>query len=186
MLGPDQVTDSLHAYQLAKRGNSLRVMAEAVRWGKRGARVNTISPGIIFTPLAKDELTGPRGAGYRRMLELSPVGRGGTPDEVATVGALLMGPDGACTPASQTSSDRPAASPLGRHPLIRSRTDPGSHSSHSRPATAAASSRWRHNGNQPSSLLRDLAHTHPAASESARRPPTPASPLRQRAAPAAS
>jgi NAD(P)-dependent dehydrogenase (short-subunit alcohol dehydrogenase family) len=58
MLGPDQVTDSLHAYQLAKRGNSLRVMAEAVRWGKRGARVNTISPGIIFTPLAKDELTG--------------------------------------------------------------------------------------------------------------------------------
>jgi NAD(P)-dependent dehydrogenase (short-subunit alcohol dehydrogenase family) len=57
MLQPDQVTNSLHAYQLAKRGNSLRVMAEAVRWGKRGARVNTISPGIIFTPLATDELT---------------------------------------------------------------------------------------------------------------------------------
>ena len=49
---------------------------------------------IIFTPLATDELTGPRGAGYRRMLELSPVGRGGTPDEVATVAALLLGPDG--------------------------------------------------------------------------------------------
>jgi len=94
MLAPDQVTDPLHAYQLAKRGNSLRVMAEAVRWGKRGARVNTISPGIIFTPLAKDELTGPRGEGYRRMIELSPVGRGGTPDEVGAVGALLMGPDG--------------------------------------------------------------------------------------------
>jgi NAD(P)-dependent dehydrogenase (short-subunit alcohol dehydrogenase family) len=94
MLQPDQVTDSLHAYQLAKRGNSLRVMAEAVRWGKRGARINTISPGIIFTPLAKDELTGPRGGGYRRMIELSPAGRGGTPDEVGTVGALLMGPDG--------------------------------------------------------------------------------------------
>ena len=62
-LQPDQVTDSLHAYQISKRGNSLRVMAEAVRWGKRGARVNTISPGIIITPLAKDELTGPRGAG---------------------------------------------------------------------------------------------------------------------------
>ena len=57
-LQPDQVTDSLHAYQLSKRGNSLRVMAEAVRWGKRGARINTISPGIIITPLAKDELTG--------------------------------------------------------------------------------------------------------------------------------
>ena len=88
------VTDSLHAYQLAKRGNSLRVMAEAVRWGKRGARINTISPGIIMTPLARDELTGPRGEGYRRMIELSAAGRAGTPDEVGTVGALLMGPDG--------------------------------------------------------------------------------------------
>jgi NAD(P)-dependent dehydrogenase (short-subunit alcohol dehydrogenase family) len=93
-LQPDQVTDSLHAYQLSKRGNSLRVMAEAVRWGKRGARVNTISPGIIMTPLAKDELTGPRGEGYRRMIEGSAAGRAGTPDEVGTVGALLMGPDG--------------------------------------------------------------------------------------------
>jgi NAD(P)-dependent dehydrogenase (short-subunit alcohol dehydrogenase family) len=94
MLQPDQVADSLHAYQLAKRGNSLRVMAEAVRWAKRGARVNTISPGIIITPLAKDELAGPRGDGYRRMLELSPVGRAGTPDEVGTVGELLIGPAG--------------------------------------------------------------------------------------------
>lgn len=94
MLQPDQVKDSLHAYQLSKRGNALRVMAEAVRWGKRGARVNTISPGIIFTPLAKDELTGPLGEGYRRMIELCPVGRGGTPDEVGTVGGLLMGPEG--------------------------------------------------------------------------------------------
>jgi NAD(P)-dependent dehydrogenase (short-subunit alcohol dehydrogenase family) len=95
MLQPGQVTDSLQAYQLAKRGNSLRVMAEAVRWGKRGARVNAISPGIIMTPLARDELTGPRGEGYRRMLQLSPAGRAGTPDEVGTVGALLMGADSA-------------------------------------------------------------------------------------------
>ena len=95
MLQPDQVTDSLHAYQLAKRANSLRVMAEAVRWGKRGARINTISPGIIVTPLARDELTGPRGEGYRRMIEFSPAGRAGTPDEVGNVGAQLMGPDGA-------------------------------------------------------------------------------------------
>ena len=95
MLQADQVRDSLHAYQISKRANSLRVMAEAVRWGKRGARINTISPGIIITPLANDELRGPRGAGYRHMIEVSAAGRAGTPDEVATVGALLMGPDGA-------------------------------------------------------------------------------------------
>ena len=95
MLQPDQVKDSLHAYQISKRGNSLRVMAEAVRWGKRGARINTISPGIIITPLANDELKGPRGAGYRRMIDLCAAGRAGTPDEVGTVGALLMGSDGA-------------------------------------------------------------------------------------------
>ena len=94
MLQPGQVKDPLHAYQVSKRANSLRVMAEAVRWGKRGARVNTISPGIIFTPLARDELSGPRGEGYRRMIETCAAGRGGTPDEVGSVGALLMGPDG--------------------------------------------------------------------------------------------
>jgi NAD(P)-dependent dehydrogenase (short-subunit alcohol dehydrogenase family) len=88
------VTDPLHAYQLSKRGNALRVIAEAVRWGKRGARINCISPGIIITPLANDELSGPRGPGYRRMIEASAAGRAGTPDEVGTVGALLMGPDG--------------------------------------------------------------------------------------------
>jgi NAD(P)-dependent dehydrogenase (short-subunit alcohol dehydrogenase family) len=93
-LHPDQLKDSLHAYQLSKRGNALRVMAEAVRWGKRGARVNTISPGVIMTPLAKDELAGPRGAGYRRMIEGCAAGRAGTPDEVGAVGALLMDPDG--------------------------------------------------------------------------------------------
>ena len=95
MLQPDRVTDPLNAYQIAKRANALRVMAEAVRWGKRGARVNTISPGIILTPLARDELSSARGDGYRRMIEMSPAGRGGTPDEVGAIGALLMGPDGA-------------------------------------------------------------------------------------------
>jgi NAD(P)-dependent dehydrogenase (short-subunit alcohol dehydrogenase family) len=94
MLQPDEVKDSLHAYQISKRANSLRVMAEAVRWGKRGARINTISPGIIITPLANDELRGPRGPGYRRMIEVSAAGRAGTPDEVGVVGALLMGSEG--------------------------------------------------------------------------------------------
>ena len=105
MLAPDQVTDPLNAYQLSKRGNSLRVKAEAVRWAKRGARVNTISPGIIMTPLAHDELAGPRGEGYRTMLKLSPAGRAGTPDEVGTVGALLMGPDGAFITGSDILMD---------------------------------------------------------------------------------
>jgi NAD(P)-dependent dehydrogenase (short-subunit alcohol dehydrogenase family) len=49
----------------------------------------------MITPLAHDELTGPRGEGYRRMIELCPVGRAGTPDECGSVAALLMGPDGA-------------------------------------------------------------------------------------------
>lgn len=105
LLQPDRVTDPLRAYQLAKRGNALRVMAEAVRWAGRGARVNTISPGIVITPLAVDELTGPRGAGYRRMIELSPAGRAGTPDEVATVAALLLGPDGGFITGSDVLMD---------------------------------------------------------------------------------
>lgn len=94
-LQPDQLKDSLHAYQLSKKGNTLRVMAEAVRWGKRGARINAISPGIIITPLANDELNGPRGAMYRKMIDECAVGRAGTPDEVATVAQLLLSRDGA-------------------------------------------------------------------------------------------
>jgi NAD(P)-dependent dehydrogenase (short-subunit alcohol dehydrogenase family) len=93
MLRPGQVNDPLHAYQLSKRGNALRVMAEAVRWGKRGARVNAISPGIIITPLAREELAGPRGDGYRRMIDASAAGRCGTPDEVGSLGAYLMSAD---------------------------------------------------------------------------------------------
>jgi NAD(P)-dependent dehydrogenase (short-subunit alcohol dehydrogenase family) len=105
MLAPERVTDPLRAYQLSKRANSLRVKAEAVRWARRGARVNTISPGIIITPLAKDELSGPRGEGYRRMLALSPARRAGTPDEVGHVGALLMGADGAFITGSDILMD---------------------------------------------------------------------------------
>jgi NAD(P)-dependent dehydrogenase (short-subunit alcohol dehydrogenase family) len=105
MLRAGEVKDSVHAYQLSKRGNSLRVMYEAVRWGARGARVNTISPGIIMTPLAKDELTGPRGAGYRRMIDGCPARRAGTPDEVGHVAALLMGAEGAFITGSDVLMD---------------------------------------------------------------------------------
>ncbi len=93
-LAPDQVSDPLKAYQLSKRGNALRVAAQAVVWGERGARINAISPGIVMTPLARDELSGPRGEGYRKMIEASAARRAGTPDEVGAVAALLMGPDG--------------------------------------------------------------------------------------------
>lgn len=88
------VDDTLHAYQISKRCNSLRVRGEAPRWGKRGARVNSISPGIIITPLAWDELHGERAQFYRDMLAKSPAGRAGTPDEVAALAALIMGPEG--------------------------------------------------------------------------------------------
>jgi len=102
MLGPDQVKDPLHAYQISKRGNSLRVMAEAVRWGKP-ARGQYDQPGIIITPLAKDELMGRAARAYRRMIEVSAAGRAGTPDEVGTVGALLMGLTARLLPAATSS-----------------------------------------------------------------------------------
>jgi len=89
-LQPGEVKDTLHAYQLSKRCNVLRVMSESVNWGRKGARINSISPGIIITPLANDELNGPRGDGYRKMISLCPAGRAGTPDEVAEIAELLM------------------------------------------------------------------------------------------------
>lgn len=90
-----EIKDTLHAYQLSKRCNVLRVMFEAVNWGKKRARINSISPGIIITPLANDELNGLRGEEYRKMLDLCPAGRAGTPDEVAAVAELLMSERGA-------------------------------------------------------------------------------------------
>ena len=74
------VRDTLHAYQMSKRCNSLRVRGEAINWAKRGARINSISPGIIVTPLASDELHGERADFYQAMLKKMPAGRAGTPD----------------------------------------------------------------------------------------------------------
>lgn len=95
LLQPQNIFDTLHAYQLAKRCNVKRVMAEAVKWGERGARINSISPGIIVTPLALDEFNGPRGDFYKNMFAKCPAGRPGTADEVAHVAELLMRPQGA-------------------------------------------------------------------------------------------
>jgi NAD(P)-dependent dehydrogenase (short-subunit alcohol dehydrogenase family) len=95
MLQPSSIRDTLHAYQMAKRCNEKRVMAEAVKWGERGARLNDIAPGIIVTPLAVDEFNGPRGDFYKNMFAKCPAGRPGTADEVANVAELLMSPAGA-------------------------------------------------------------------------------------------
>lgn len=95
ILQPENIKDTLHAYQMAKRCNEKRVMAESVKWGARGARINAISPGIIVTPLAIDEFNGPRGDFYKNMFAKCPAGRPGTADEVANVAELLMSPQGA-------------------------------------------------------------------------------------------
>ena len=95
LLQPEKIADTLHAYQLAKRCNEKRVMGEAVQWGRRGARINSISPGIIVTPLALDEFNGPRGDFYKNMFAQCPAGRPGTADEVANVAELLMSDKGA-------------------------------------------------------------------------------------------
>ena len=90
LLQPKNIRDTLHAYQLAKRCNEKRVMAESVKWGEKGARINSISPGIIVTPLAIDEFNGPCGDFYKNMFAKCPAGRPGTADEVVNVAELLM------------------------------------------------------------------------------------------------
>lgn len=95
ILQPQNIRDTLHAYQMAKRCNVKRVMAEAVKWGERDARINSISPGIVVTPLALDEFNGPRGDFYKSMFAKCPAGRPGTADEIANVAELLMSDRGA-------------------------------------------------------------------------------------------
>lgn len=94
LLQPENIRDTLHAYQMAKRCNEKRVMAESVKWGEKGARINSISPGIIVTPLAIDEFNGPRGDFYKNMFAKCPAGRPGTADEVANVAELLLSDKG--------------------------------------------------------------------------------------------
>ncbi len=95
ILQPENINDTLHAYQLAKRCNVKRVMYEACNWGERNARINSISPGIIVTPLAIDEFNGPRGDFYKNMFANCPSGRPGTADEVANLAQLLLNENGA-------------------------------------------------------------------------------------------
>lgn len=117
LLQPEHIQDSLHAYQMAKRCNVKRVMAEAVKWGERGARINSISPGIIVTPLAIDEFNGPRGDFYKNMFAKCPAGRPGTADEVAHVAELLLGEKGAFITGSDFLMDGGATASYFYGPL---------------------------------------------------------------------
>ena len=117
LLQPANIRDTLHAYQLAKRCNEKRVMAQSVEWGKRGARLNAIAPGIIVTPLALDEFNGPRGDFYKNMFAKCPAGRPGTADEVANVAELLMSDKGAFISGSTFLIDGGATSSYYYGPL---------------------------------------------------------------------
>ena len=117
ILKPENIRDTLHAYQMAKRCNEKRVMAECIRWGERGARLNDIAPGIIVTPLAIDEFNGPRGDFYKNMFAKCPAGRPGTADEVANVAELLMSEKGAFITGSTFLIDGGATSSYFYGPL---------------------------------------------------------------------
>lgn len=117
ILQPENIKDTLHAYQLAKRCNEKRVMAESVKWGQRKARINAIAPGIIVTPLAIDEFNGPRGDFYKNMFAKCPAGRPGTADEVANVAELLMSDKGAFITGSTFLMDGGATSSYYYGPL---------------------------------------------------------------------
>ena len=117
ILQPENIRDTLHAYQLAKRCNEKRVMAECVKWGERGARLNDIAPGIIVTPLAVDEFNGPRGDFYKDMFAKCPAGRPGTADEVANVAELLMSDKGAFITGSTFLADGGATASYFYGPL---------------------------------------------------------------------
>ncbi len=117
ILQPDNIKDTLHAYQLAKRCNEKRVMGQAVVWGKRGARLNAIAPGIIVTPLAIDEFNGPRGDFYKNMFAKCPAGRPGTADEIANIAELLMSSRGAFITGSTILADGGATASYFYGPL---------------------------------------------------------------------
>lgn len=117
LLQPEHIRDTLHAYQMAKRCNEKRVMAEAVKWGKRGARLNDIAPGIVVTPLAVDEFNGPRGDFYKNMFANCPAGRPGTADEIANVAELLMSHKGAFITGSTVLIDGGATASYFYGPL---------------------------------------------------------------------
>ena len=117
ILKPENIKDTLHAYQMAKRCNEKRVMYECVKWGERGARLNDIAPGIIVTPLAIDEFNGPRGDFYKNMFAKCPAGRPGTADEMANIAELLLSDAGAFITGSTFLADGGATASYYYGPL---------------------------------------------------------------------
>ncbi len=92
-LQADAIPNTLVAYMVAKRANILRVQAEAVRWGERGARVNAISPGVVMTPLGRHELNSEIGHIFQAMVDASASKRMAPPEEIAIAASFLLGPD---------------------------------------------------------------------------------------------
>jgi len=88
-----ELTEPALAYGVAKRANQIQVQAASKVWGERGARINSISPGIISTPMGQLELASPVGEGMRAMTAVSAAGRVGTPDDIAAAASFLLGPD---------------------------------------------------------------------------------------------
>ena len=88
-----ELTEPALAYGVAKRANRIQVQAASKVWGQRGARINSISPGIISTPMGQQELASPVGDGMRAMTAASAAGRVGTPDDIASAAAFLLGQD---------------------------------------------------------------------------------------------
>lgn len=117
ILQSQNIRDTLHAYQIAKRCNEKRVMYECVRWGERGSRLNAIAPGIIVTPLAIDEFNGPRGDFYKNMFARCPAGRPGTADEIANIAELLFSDAGAFITGSTFLADGGATASYYYGPL---------------------------------------------------------------------
>ena len=117
ILKPENIRDTLHAYQIAKRCNEKRVMYESVRWGKKDARLNDIAPGIIVTPLAIDEFNGSRGDFYKNMFAKCPAGRPGTADEIANIAELLMSDAGTFITGSTFLADGGATASYYYGPL---------------------------------------------------------------------
>lgn len=115
-LSAEAIPDPGTAYSLAKRANQLRVRSAAITWGRRGARVNSISPGIISTPMGNAELAGPNGEFMRGMIAGSPAGRVGTSHDIASAVEFLVGPAASFITGTDLLVDGGVVASLLAHP----------------------------------------------------------------------